>query len=279
MIDLHSHTTESDGTFSPAELIEAACRARLEALAITDHDTIAGYEEAKPLAKSAEVPLYCGIELSTKVYAGDRRPVHLLGYFLHADPPQSFRDWLNRLAESRRDRNRRLATRLQSMGMDVRLEEVEALGKRMAGRPHFARIMQKKGYVSNYREAFDRYLDEEAPAYVDREEPLLAEAIERLRQAGGVSSLAHPVRLNLRDAATEEALIAKLAGEGLTALEAFHSDHSSADMSRYVALARKYGLKVSGGSDFHGDNKPEVRLGVGPGTLNIPLSVLTELQA
>ena len=279
MIDLHSHTTESDGTFSPAELIEAACRARLEALAITDHDTIAGYEEAKPLAKSAEVPLYCGIELSTKVYAGDRRPVHLLGYFLHADPPQSFRDWLNRLAESRRDRNRRLATRLQSMGMDVRLEEVEALGKRMAGRPHFARIMQKKGYVSNYREAFDRYLDEEAPAYVDREEPLLAEAIERLRQAGGVSSLAHPVRLNLRDAATEEALIAKLAGEGLTALEAFHSDHSPADMSRYVALARKYGLKVSGGSDFHGDNKPEVRLGIGPGTLNIPLSVLTELQA
>ena len=279
MIDLHSHTTESDGTFTPAELIEAAHRARLEALAITDHDTIAGYEEAKPLAQSAGVPLYCGIELSTKVEPGDRRPVHLLGYFLHADPPQGFRDWLNRLAESRRDRNRRLASSLQSMGMDVRLEEVEALGKRMAGRPHFARIMQKKGYVSNYREAFDRYLDEEAPAYVDRKEPLLAEAIERLRKAGGVSSLAHPVRLNLRDAAAEEALIAKLAGEGLTAIEAFHSDHSPADMDRYLGLARKYGLKVSGGSDFHGDNKPEVRLGVGPGTLNIPLSVFTELRA
>lgn len=277
MIDLHSHTTESDGTFTPAELIDAACRARLEALAITDHDTIAGYEEAKPLAQTAEVPLYCGIELSTKVEPGDRRPVHLLGYFLHAEPPQSFRDWLNRLAESRRDRNRRLATRLQSLGMDVRLEEVEALGKRMAGRPHFARIMQRKGYVSNYREAFDRYLDEEAPAYVDREEPLLAEAIERLRTAGGVSSLAHPIRLNLPNAA-EERLIAKLAGQGLTAIEAFHSDHSRADMDRYVALARKYGLKVSGGSDFHGDNKPEVRLGVGPGTLNIPLSVLTGLQ-
>jgi hypothetical protein len=279
MIDLHSHTTESDGTYSPQALVEAAVKTQLEALAITDHDTFAGYEQARSHADSAGLRLIRGIELSTKMDAGDRRTVHLLGYFLHGEPAPDFVAWLTGMAESRRDRNRRLAERLRSMGIDIYIEEVEALGRNMAGRPHFARIMVQKGYVSNYREAFDRYLDQSAPGYVDREEPLLAEGIERLRNAGGTSSLAHPVRLNLPNHEAEEVLVARLANLGLNAIEVWHSDHSAADSQRYLALATKYGLKATGGSDFHGENKPDVKLGVGPGHLSVSASVLDALRA
>lgn len=278
MIDLHSHTTESDGTLTPAELVQAAVDARLEALAITDHDTFAGYEAAVPFAREAGLDLRCGIELSTKINTGARRTVHLLGYFLKSAPASGFCQWLVRMQESRRDRNRRLAAKLQSMGMDVRLEEVEALGRTMAGRPHFARIMVAKGYAPNYRAAFDLYLDESASAYVDREEPSLEEGIRRIDEAGGITSIAHPVRLNL-SADDEETLLARMAGQGLTALEAYHSDHGPAETERYLELARKYDLKVTGGSDFHGDNKPNVRLGSGPGTLAIPRSLLDDLTA
>lgn len=278
MIDLHSHTTESDGTYSPAELVAAGKEAGLEALAITDHDTFSGYKAALPFAESAGLRLICGIELSTKVNGGPRSTVHLLGYFLNGAPSAEFELWLGEMQASRRDRNRRLAAKLQSMGMDVRIEEVEALGRTMAGRPHFARIMVEKGYVPHYRAAFDLYLDEAAPGYVDRDEPSLEEGIQRIAGAGGVSSIAHPIRLGYNDPEQEEALIARMAERGLTAIEAFHSDHTQAVSERYQRIAGKYGLKVTGGSDFHGENKPEVRLGVGPGFLNIPLSLLEDLR-
>src|SRR4051795_9262350 len=149
MIDLHSHTAESDGTYSPAQLVEAAVNLRLDAMAITDHDTLAGYRIAKPLAEAAGLRLVCGIELSTKVLEPVRKTVHLLGYFFSGDPAPEFLGWLNGMQAARGDRNRRLATKLQSMGVDIRIEEVEALGRSMAGRPHFARLMVKKGYVPN----------------------------------------------------------------------------------------------------------------------------------
>jgi predicted metal-dependent phosphoesterase TrpH len=279
MIDLHSHTTASDGTYSPAELVAAGSEAGLEALAITDHDTFAGYEAAVPCAAEAGLPLICGIELSTKIVNAHRRTVHLLGYFVDREPSAEFRGWLDQMQVSRRDRNRRLAAKLQSMGMDIRLEEVEALGRTMAGRPHFAQLMVAKGYVPHYRAAFDLFLDESAPGYVDRDEPSLEEGIRRIGEAGGVSSIAHPIRLGFNDPDKEEELIASMAGRGLTALEAFHSDHDARLTERYLHLAAKYGLKVTGGSDFHGENKPNVRLGVGPGFLNVPASVLENLRS
>ena len=129
------------------------------------------------------------------------------------------------MQEARRDRNRRLATKLQSMGLDITLEEVQGLGRSLAGRPHFARLMVQKGYVSSTNEAFDRYLDESAPGYVDREEPSLAEGIERIRLAGGISSLAHPIRLGKRDPAEEEELISRIhrAGTGFDRSLSFRS--------------------------------------------------------
>src|SRR5215204_4049381 len=169
MIDLHSHTNESDGTYTPAELVDTAIEIGLDALAITDHDTLAGYKIAEPLAKATGLRLICGIELSTKVYEPTRKTVHLLGYFCSNPPASPFLEWLGAMQSARRDRNHRLAAKLQSMGVDVRIEEVEAVGRSLAGRPHFARLMVQKGYVPNSSAAFDRYLDESAPGYVDRD--------------------------------------------------------------------------------------------------------------
>jgi predicted metal-dependent phosphoesterase TrpH len=278
VIDLHSHTTESDGTSTPAELVQAAIAAGLEALAVTDHDTFNGYNAAAPIAAGTGLDLVCGIELSTKLLEPVRKTVHLLGYFVFGPPSADFVQYLQQLQDSRRDRNRRLAAKLQSMGIMVTLEEVEGVGRNMTGRPHFARLMVQKGYVPDYRAAFDMYLDEAAPGYVDREEPTIEDGIRRVKEAGGVTSIAHPIRLGKRNLQEEELLLGRMAGYGLDAIEAYHSDHGPLETQRYMEIARKFGLKITGGSDFHGDNKPNVQLGTGPGHLAIPRSVLDNLR-
>ncbi len=271
MIDLHTHTNESDGTLSPSQLLTEATRRGVDVLAITDHDTFAGYDSVAALARDADVMLICGIELSTKLYG---ESVHLLGYFPGNNGLADFRRWVLDMQASRRDRNVRLAARLRELGFDIRLEEAEELGRGMTGRPHFAQVMVRKGYVANLRKAFDDYLDESAIAYVHRREPQFAEGVERIRRAGGVASLAHPARLR-RDAAS---LLPELCAAGLDAIEAYHSDHSPAETEFFLSLARRYGLKVTGGSDFHGDVKPEVELGTGhDGNLNVPSDVLRDL--
>lgn len=261
MIDLHTHTDESDGTLSPAALVEAARARGLRALGITDHDTLAGHDAAEPLVREAGLELVCGIEISTKLASLRGRSVHLLAYFPRSAPSDGFRAWLGELQEQRRDRNRRLAERLRSLGLDLELAEAEALGRSLTGRPHFARLLVKKGYVTDIRQAFHRYLAEDAPGYVERHEPAIEKAIERVREGGGFASLAHPVRLALREAGHEKAVIASLCEAGMQAIEVYHSDHAAADTERYLELARRYDLAVTGGSDFHGDAKPSVRLG------------------
>jgi 3',5'-nucleoside bisphosphate phosphatase len=277
LIDLHSHTNESDGTSSPRELVALACAARLDALAITDHDTFAGYDGAADPARETGLRLLCGIEISTAWGQPKEQTVHLLGYWFDTPPTAAFRAWLDGIQAARRDRNKRLAVRLQELGMDVRLEEAEAIGRNMTGRPHFARVMVGKGYVGGIREAFDRYLDESAIAYVERDEPSFEEAVRRVAEAGGLASLAHPLRLGKRDAVEEERMIATMVGMGLPAIEVWHSDHSATDALRYMRLAQRHGLAVTGGSDYHGDHKPGVVLGRGAGNLNIPVSVLEDL--
>lgn len=281
MIDLHSHTTESDGTSTPEELVAEAVRIGLEALGVTDHDTFAGYDAALPFAQKAGLELVCGIELSTRLpnTAKPRgRSVHLLAYFLDSAPLASFRGWLQELQASRRDRNRRMAERLRSLGVDVHLEEVEALGRSIAGRPHFARLMLEKGYVRSHQEAFDEFLDESAKAYVPREEPSTSEAIARVLEAGGLPSLAHPLRLGL-NAEAEERALANLVEAGLPALEVWHSDHGPSSVARYRDLARRLDLIPTGGSDFHGAHKPKVRLGTGlRGNLAVPREALERMK-
>jgi 3',5'-nucleoside bisphosphate phosphatase len=273
LIDLHTHTNESDGSYTPFELVDAALH--LEALAISDHDTLAGYDRALPRAREKGLDLVCGIELSTKFHG---KTVHLLGYFLNEPPADGFRGWLAEMQATRRDRNLRMAERLRSLGVDISIEEVERKGRSLAGRPHFAKLMIEKGYVSTIQQAFDEYLDESAKGYVDRQEPDLTIAIKRIAAAGGISSIAHPVRLNYRDPEQMRGVVAEMRDAGLSALEVYHSDHGPKEVEQYLGLAREFDLGVSGGSDFHGDVKPGIRLGSGAGNLNIPLSVLEQLR-
>lgn len=281
MIDLHIHTTASDGTWTPEQVVTAAKQSGLDAIAITDHDTFAGYEEALPVAAREGVPLICGIELSTKLAPmspnGRPKTIHLLGYFLRP-PAAPLLEWVKAQQAIRHERNVQLSARLAELGVPVTLEEVRQRGRSMAGRPHFASLMVEKGYVSSLQEAFDKYLDEKGAAYVDKHDPSLAEGIRQVREAGGVSSLAHPIRLN-RFGREEEDLIRQMAKMGLHAIEAWHSDHTERHRERYEILAQRYRLAVTGGSDFHGDNKPGVALGTGKnGNVNVPRKVLERLR-
>jgi predicted metal-dependent phosphoesterase TrpH len=277
MIDLHSHTDQSDGTFTAAELVAEATRIGLKALAITDHDTMAGYFQAVPFAEAAGLKLICGIELSTK-YQGVS--VHLLGYFPTQLPTPDFREWLAFLMESRRDRNRRLIEKLVSIGIPITLEEVEAYGKTLTARPHFARVLIDKGYAKDMQDAFDQYLDESSKGYVQRHDIPIQEAIERIHESGGVSSLAHPVRVAKNHWDTLARYIEELSHIGLSAVEVYHSDHSPENVSYYKSLAERFDLGITGGSDFHGGNKPLIFLGTGcRNNLNVPDELADKLAA
>jgi predicted metal-dependent phosphoesterase TrpH len=277
LIDLHSHTDRSDGTLTPAELVAEAVRIRLQALAITDHDTLAGYEAARTHAHDAGLDLICGVELSTR-YRG--HSVHLLGYFPRREPSDEFRAWLEFLLESRRDRNRRLIEKLRSLGLDITLEEVERKGRTLTARPHFARVLMEKGYVNDIQEAFDLYLDESARGYVQRQEIPIDEAIGRIVEAGGVASLAHPVRVVKNDWQKLAEYVADFASMGMRAIEVYHSDHSPENVAYYKRLAHCHGLAMTGGSDFHGGNKPSIALGTGlRGNLRVPDELLEQLTA
>jgi predicted metal-dependent phosphoesterase TrpH len=275
MIDLHSHTTESDGTLSPAELIRLACDLKLEALAITDHDTFAGFEQARPLAGELGLELIGGIEMSTKY---EKRSVHLLGYFLGGEAGAGFREWILGLQASRHARNQELLETLKARGVEITPQELRERGGPLPGRPHIARLMVEKGYVSSLQQAFDDYLDESASCYVSRQEPSFAETVERIRSAGGVASLPHPGRVS-RDAEKISETVRAMQKMGLSAIEVYHSDHSPAEVALYGGLATELGLAATGGSDFHGGAKPDIQLGTGKaGNLSIPYSLLERLR-
>ena len=277
LIDLHTHTDESDGTYTPAELVDAALLAGIGALAITDHDTFAGYEAARPLARERGLELIRGLEIGTK---HDGAYIHLLAYFIDVEPLPEFLNWIDQMAASRRDRNRKLADRLNELGYDIQLEEVERSGKALAGRPHFAQILVAKGYAKNRGEAFRTILGETGIAHIEREAPTTSDAIQRVLRAGGVPSLAHPIRDARPGSADETRLMTDLKNAGLPAIEAYHSDHTARETRHYVTLAKDYGFAVTGGSDFHGAAKPGVMLARGVnGSLSIPASVLPDLRA
>lgn len=276
MIDLHTHTNESDGSFSPEQLVGEATRIGLEALAITDHDTFTGYDQARPHAARAGLELLCGIELATK-YRGSS--VHLLAYFLTNPPAAAFREWIVSMQTARRERNQELAAKLCAAGVPVTLDELGVRGRKLIARPHFAALMVRKGYVKSTEEAFDKYLDESAACYVPREEPSFEEAVSHIRAGGGLPVLPHPNRIRASPTKLEE-FIAEMRSMGLEGIEVYHSDHSPEQTQFYAALARKYDLKISGGSDFHGTAKPRVALGTGIGeNLNVPYRVLEDLRA
>lgn len=273
MIDLHSHTTASDGTSSPAELIAEAKAAGIRILAITDHDTFDGWQQARDIAATEQLALIPGVELSTALDAdgrallpGFRADVHLLAYFPSAEPPAPFRQWVSTLLESRWERNRSLLRRLADKGLSIDEATLRARGGPVAGRVHLARLLRELGHVSSIDEAFRVFFGESAADYVPRRCPPLLETIGRVREAGGFTSLAHPIRFwgERREAA--EGLCGWLVSQGLHALEVWHSEQSAEYSAWLHSLATRYGLACTGGSDFHGLNKPGIFLGVGRGT-------------
>jgi predicted metal-dependent phosphoesterase TrpH len=261
-------------------------------LAITDHDTLAGCDEAASYAADHGLDLICGIELSTRLdpeltklvqpWLGGRRvpSIHLLGYFLTSEPSADFRQWIVGHQDSRRKRNLDLVEKLRGLGLDITLTEVSKLGGNLTGRPHFAEMLLRKGYVRNKQEAFDLYLADDARAAVERDEPGLLESIGVLRRARGLPVLAHPSRLPFaEDRDALRVLMQELCAAGLVGLEVWHSEHSSTQQALYEQLAAEFHLEATGGSDFHGSNKPSVLLGTGiDGNVTVPGKSLVSLR-
>jgi predicted metal-dependent phosphoesterase TrpH len=275
LIDLHSHSTASDGSDAPSEVVAMAARAGLSAVALTDHDTVEGLAEAQAAADDVGVRLVPGCELSCEVGEG---AMHLLVYFL-ADGPGPLQDRLGGLQEARSDRNRRIVTVLVEHGLDVTLDEIlEEAGGGSVGRPHVAGVLMRKGYVGSIQEAFDVWLAEGKPAYLERERLLPKDAIDLAHASGAVAVLAHPTSLGLTGPAMER-FVADLAADGLDGMECEYGRYSPDLRAVLRTLAARLGLAVTGGSDYHGRYKPDLSLGTGLGDLDVPDDLLDTLES
>ena len=266
-VDLHSHTTASDGTFTPRELVQEAVRRGVRALALTDHDSTDGIAPA--LDEAARHPLLeivPGIEINCDVEGAE---IHVLGYCMDYGAAW-FQDFCARQREERRTRVHRMAERLAALGLPIDAERVFAIVREgSAGRPHVAQVMVERGYVKTVREAFDRYLGSGKPAHVPRVKLSPADAVRLIRRAGGVPVLAHP------GLADRDELIPELIAAGLMGIESYYPEHSAAQTGAYVQICKDRGLVATGGSDFHG---PRVRAG-SLGIPAVPMAVWEALLA
>jgi len=275
LVDLHSHTTCSDGSATPAELVRLAASAAAAAIAITDHDTVEGLSEGRAAADKAGIEFIPGVEISAEFEPGT---MHILGYLVD-ESDKNLNAALEGLRLARRERNPRIAARLQDLGMDISYDEVANLaGNEVVGRPHFASLMVRKGYVTSIKEAFDRFLAKGAPAYVEKERLSPSDSIALIHKAGGVAVLAHPYQMKLNDDDTKDQ-IGHLKDLGLDGIEAIYSRLGPSERDRYANLAREMGLLVTGGSDFHGTFKPDISLVNGLGDLEVPYELLLEMKA
>lgn len=271
-IDLHVHTTASDGTASPAEAVELAKAAGLSAIAITDHDTVSGYAEAAEAGKALGVEVIPGIEISTKY----GRAVHILGYYIDPDSDKlaPVLEWVVR---DRDERNRKMAGLMAADGLPVSYEEMHRRFGAVIGRPHFAEVLVELGLAKDVRDAFDRYVEKGQKYYLPRNFLSIERSIEIIREAGGIPVLAHPFQYKLDDAGLRE-LIEHCMESGLKGIECRYSGYST-EQSKYLGrLAEEYGLIKTGGSDFHGENKKHISIGTGTGALEVPYQYLEKLR-
>ena len=273
-IDLHTHSTFSDGTSTPEELLAHAKEIGLQALALTDHDTCSGLPRAEKAAAEAGIPFVRGCELSTRT---ERGSFHILGLWL---PEQTdvLEERLSALRRRRAERNEKIVERLCTLGLPLTMEDVLiCAGQGTVGRPHIAQVMVQKGYVPDLRSAFTEYLGANGRAYVPKKVFSPEEAIRLLVSTGATVSLAHPCIHHYPSAWLFER-IRMLAAVGLDAIEAWHTEHSPEDVAQCLAWADELGLGVSGGSDYHGKRKPGTHLGTGHGNVCVPYRVLQDLQ-
>jgi predicted metal-dependent phosphoesterase TrpH len=258
LVDLHTHSTASDGSLTPTELVRLAKARGLAAIALTDHDTVDGLAEAMAAGQAYGLEVIPGVEISAQHTQGS---MHILGYWVNYESPR-LAERLAVLQEARRNRNPRIIAQLNALGIPLTLEEVQRLsGGGQVGRPHIARALYEGGYVRSLQEAFDIYLGNQGKAYVSKFRYPPGEAIAMIREAGGLAVLAHPFTLGLDTYGSLKPFLKELMILGLVGLECYYPEHTLSQEALYVSLARELGLLITGGSDFHGDNKPEVDLG------------------
>ena len=271
-IDLHTHSTFSDGTFTPLQLVKYAEEKGLKAFAITDHDTTEGIKEAKSIETNVEV--ISGVEISTRY---DKKEIHIVGLYVNENDADLNKQ-LKYYREKRVTRNFEILEKLNSLGVDITIDDVkESCTGDVISRAHIAKALVSKGFVGSYTEAFDRYLGDNKCAYVPRETLNYEESMELITKAGGVPVLAHPLLYKMSDTNLENMMV-KLRQKGLKAVEVYYSTHSNSDTQHVMAMANRVGLIYSGGSDFHGATKPKIDIGTGMGKLAVPYAILEKIR-
>ncbi|MFC2040760.1 PHP domain-containing protein [Chloroflexota bacterium] len=254
-VDLHIHSTASDGLLSPAEVVRKAAQLGLTFIAITDHDSVNGIAPALEAAKTfPQLTVIPGVEVSTDIPKGE---AHVLGYYLDYTSPELLTT-LEGMRNSRRKRAQGMVAKLRDLGVRIEWQRVQEIaGSSSIGRPHIAQAMLEKGYIASIKEAFTKYISRDGPAYVEREKLIPAEAVELILQAKGLPVLAHPFTID-----DPEKVIVELKAVGLVGIEAYCNSYTSEEVSKLVTLARRHGLIASGGSDYHGlDDSPETMIG------------------
>ncbi len=275
-IDLHAHTVHSDGTMTPTELVQHAAEIGLTALAVTDHDTTSGLEEARTAGEAAGVEVLNGCEISCTIPSG---VVHMLTYGFDENDA-AFQSLLKSVREGRDKRNEGILAKLEELGKPLTLDEVRkhAFG-RVVARPHFAAAMVERGYVDDLREAFRTYLYDGGPAYTVAQMPPPEDAIRATTNAGGVAVVAHPRQLKMGSKGAYRRLFRRFQEAGMSGVEVNHPSHRPEQREMFAALSEELGLVASGGSDFHGTAKPHIKLGVGDGTIHVIYETWKRLKA
>lgn len=271
-VDLHTHSTASDGTDSPGDLVARAAAAGLGCIALTDHDSVAGVPEAVAAGAALGLPVVRGCEISASTEYGE---MHILGLWLPEHAPE-LNELLTEMRLGRERRNRIMLARLNELGLEIGMDDLASDASESIGRPHIARALLAKGYVGSIGEAFRLYLVKGRPAWEPRRLPKPAAVVELMARLGACVSLAHPFLIRC-PAPWLERQVAMLRERGLCAIEAWHSEHNGAQVEQAVSLARRYGLRLTGGSDYHGANKPAVRLGA-CGSGEIPGEIMDGLR-
>lgn len=276
MIDLHVHTNISDGTLSPEDVIARAAETGITAIAVTDHDTIEGIARAQVKGAATGIEVVPGVEVSTQ---WDHGILHMLGYFIDLYEPELIRA-LNYLKNARQERIPRIISKLRDCGVSVSEDEVYELAVGgVPGRPHVANVLVRKKYAATLQDAFDLYLKKGAPAYVDKTKLPVHEAIRVIARGGGLPVLAHPYSLRQDDPTRLEEILRNLKDFGLKGIEVYYPVHSLQQTALYLDLATRLNLGITGGTDFHGSNKPGIELGTFPDGRSLPYSLLEDLKA
>lgn len=273
-IDLHVHSTASDGSFSPTEVVNLAIETGLTAIALTDHDTVSGVDEALAAAESSDLQVVPGVELSC-IYK--EKEIHILGLYINHND-ETLKQYLSETARKRSARNEEMLAAFQKDGFALTREDLmQGNPKTTITRAHFARALCTKGYVTSPDQAFKKYLDPDRPYYRKREVITPEDSIRAIRNAGGFPVLAHPCQYKLGWKETEE-LIISLHEAGLGGLECFHSSNNSYESGKLRVLADKHALAITGGSDFHGAAKPDIQIGTGRGGLCVSAEYLDVIK-